>query len=126
VAQAAGGVPQKLAALFPDRVEVIGRQLDWSPDGSSIAVTDKAASVDQFHIFLISVKDGSRREVMVPSDRIIGDMCPTFSPDGKQLAFLRAISSGMGDIYVVPVEGGQPRRITFDNRYIVGLAWADK
>jgi Tol biopolymer transport system component len=122
VAPATGGVPQRLSGLFSDRVDVVGRQLDWSPDGAFIAVTDKSAA-EQFHIFLINVKDGSRREVSLPPERTIGDMCPTFSPDGKRLALLRALSSGIGDIYVAPLDGGPARRVTFDNRYIVGLAW---
>ena len=123
VAPADGGLPRQFAAIFPDRVDVVGRQLDWSPDGAFIAVTDKASPGEQFRLMLINVKDGSRRDVTLPPGQTIGDMCPAFSPDGKRLAFLRALSSGIGDIYVTSIEGGAVRRVTFDNRYIVGFAW---
>ena len=54
---------------------------------------------------------------------MIGDMGPAFSPDGKSIAFIRALSSGVGDIFVAPVTGGEARRITSDRRYIISLSW---
>jgi Tol biopolymer transport system component len=39
------------------------------------------------------------------------------------VAFIRAVSSGVNDIYVVPVKGGEPRRVTADNRYILSMTW---
>src|SRR5579859_480285 len=37
---------------------------------------------------------------------------PHFSPDGKWLAF-SAEYAGNNDVYVVPAEGGEPRRLTW-------------
>jgi tricorn protease len=37
---------------------------------------------------------------------------PKFSPDGKTIAFTGAYD-GNGDVYVIPTEGGEPRRLTY-------------
>src|SRR5262249_53883022 len=48
---------------------------------------------------------------------------PTFSPDGKYLAFVQGLSYLAHDIYLAPVAGGEPRRLTRDNGIIGGLTW---
>ena len=119
----AGGPLRKIADVFPARLDVVGRHLDWSPDGGWIATTDKNSPEQPFRIVRIRTEDGSKRDVTVPPEQIIGDVSPAFSHDGKWLSFLRAVSSGVNDIYVVPAGGGPPQRVTFDNRYITALAW---
>src|SRR5882724_10309793 len=42
---------------------------------------------------------------------------PAFSPDGKQLAFVR-MNSDLGDIFIMSANGGEPRRLTFDHASI--------
>ena len=37
-----------------------------------------------------------------------------FSPDGKQLGFVRVISAVVGEVYLVSVNGGEPKRLTFN------------
>jgi Tol biopolymer transport system component len=39
------------------------------------------------------------------------------------LAFTRVSTYGAEHLYLVPVAGGEPRRITFENRVIHGLTW---
>lgn len=38
---------------------------------------------------------------------------PRFSPDGKRLAFTGSYDGGR-EVYVMPVEGGEPKRLTYD------------
>jgi Tol biopolymer transport system component len=40
------------------------------------------------------------------------------------VAFIRSHIPGIEDVYVLPIEGGEPRRITFDNRDITGVGWS--
>ncbi|MCW5940827.1 MAG: PD40 domain-containing protein [Fimbriimonadaceae bacterium] len=47
---------------------------------------------------------------------------PRFSPDGKWLAFT-AEYDGPREAYVMPVEGGPPRRLTFTGDYAQVLDW---
>jgi Tol biopolymer transport system component len=48
---------------------------------------------------------------------------PRFSPDGHTLASIRSAPAGAGDIYTVPVAGGEPKRLTFDKVSTPGLDW---
>ncbi|HZH99385.1 MAG TPA: PDZ domain-containing protein, partial [Fimbriimonadaceae bacterium] len=48
---------------------------------------------------------------------------PRFSPDGKWIAFSGEYG-GMQDVYVVPVSGGAPRQVTFQNDYARMLDWS--
>ena len=48
---------------------------------------------------------------------------PLFSPDGKQIAFAAAYD-GVWETYLIPTDGGAPRRLTYLNRYANPRAWA--
>ncbi|WP_231576815.1 hypothetical protein [Sphingobacterium sp. IITKGP-BTPF85] len=47
---------------------------------------------------------------------------PIFSPDGKQIAFTGNYD-GNTDVYVMPIEGGEPKRITFHPASDVLRGW---
>jgi Tol biopolymer transport system component len=51
-------------------------------------------------------------------------LSPVFSPDGEELAFVRASESAVMDIYWVPAEGGEPHQVTHDGKMINGIAWS--
>ena len=52
------------------------------------------------------------------------DCEPAFSPDGLSVAFERGSVGGFGkDLFVIPVTGGEPRRLTFDNAWGGSPAW---
>jgi Tol biopolymer transport system component len=52
-----------------------------------------------------------------------GDWRFAVSPDGNTLAFIRYERAGIGDLYVVPMRGGEPRRLTNWNASLDGLSW---
>ena len=121
-----GGQERKLAdaAFFWPRFL---RVLDWSPDGKLLAVADRSSSRDPFSIFLITVETGTRRKLTSPplsttSPSLEGDSCPVFSPDGRSLAFSRGSGSTFRDIFMVPIEGGEPRKL-ISGRLTYGLDW---
>lgn len=78
------------------------------------------------HIFVVPGEGGTARD-LTPGDHdappfsLGGPDDYAFSPDSKELAFVRktdkmeAISTN-GDIFTVPVEGGEARRLTGSNR----------
>ncbi len=51
------------------------------------------------------------------------DIAPVFSPDGRRIAFT-SNRHGSYDIYVVPVQGGRPTRLTFDSATDQVCGWS--
>jgi Tol biopolymer transport system component len=105
-------------------------KISWSSDGKFIAISDKAAVDDVSAIYLFSLETGEKHRLTSPPAKIWGDCCPTFSPDGQSLAFIRATSENTADLYVLPVAGGQAKQLTtngrlrFYNQGVVGgLDW---
>jgi Tol biopolymer transport system component/predicted Ser/Thr protein kinase len=117
-----GGPARKIGDAFP-LPHLFDRHLDWSPDGQLLAVADKTDPADPFGIFLLSIKTGERRRITAPPMNLLGDTGPAFSPDGRMLAFRRSIDASVNDIYLVPVTGGEPKRLTFDHRFTANHAW---
>src|SRR6185312_11339468 len=117
-----GGAERKIAELFPV-LHIFDRRLDWSPDGALLALADKESAEAPFRIYLASVKTRERRMLTHPPAPSSGDTAPSFSPDGRTVAFRRSSSSGITDLYLAPVAGGDPRRLTTDNTFTSGYAW---
>jgi Tol biopolymer transport system component len=122
VVPAKGGASTRIATTLP-LAHIFDRHLDWSSDGRYLAVSDSDSDGQPFQIFLISPQTGVRRELTHPPGAYIGDTGPTFAPDGKMLLFTRIESSGVEDLFVVPVGGGEPRRLTHDHQHVGGHAW---
>jgi Tol biopolymer transport system component len=103
----------------------MGGGLSWSPDGNSLAyVMSPSGDRTRSSISALSLADYSTREITSPPPGYF-DHSPMFSPDGKRLAFIRSTIAGVrNDVYVMPTSGGNPKRLTFDRRPIMGsLAW---
>jgi len=132
IVPALGGTERKLYS--PDwrlsgadaDVDQMGSRLGsvvWSADGKFLAYMDRSSPQSPYSIWLLSVENLERRQLTWPPAQNLFDMVPAFSPDGQTLAFLRLSSARVSDIYLVPIGGGEPRRLTFDNTEIDGLAW---
>jgi dipeptidyl aminopeptidase/acylaminoacyl peptidase len=135
-----GGEPQKLTDLKEDVAEVV-----WSPDGTRIAFTarvpdpayeetdDKKRAPRRFtrlshkldtvgwtgdrrrHVYVVPA-DGSAPASQI-TDGDFEDTRPTWSPDGKRIAFSSARQEYwdvelLADIFVVDATGGEPQRLT--------------
>ena len=99
--------------------------LAWSPDGKLVAFSEANAE-GRSAITLLSLDDHSTRRLTSPPVEHF-DSQPAFSPNGKTMAFVRSSGPGaVDDLFLVPIEGGVPRRLTFDNREIYGPpAWTE-
>jgi Tol biopolymer transport system component/predicted Ser/Thr protein kinase len=121
IVPALGGTERKLYS--PDWGFYAFGEVVWSPDGKFLAYLDRRSPQDHYGIWLLSVENLERHQLTWPGAQDFFDLVPAFSPDGQTLAFVRVSSSRVYDIYLVPIGGGEPRRVTFDNREIDGLVW---
>ena len=94
----------------------------WSPDGKKIAFTWEVEGLDgvglegvgdgmQFDIAVIDADGGMPRNLTNHPGQ---DKCPTWSPDGKQIAFYASGRNGIG-IFVMNSDGSNQRRLTAVN-----------
>jgi eukaryotic-like serine/threonine-protein kinase len=117
-----GGPERKIADIFIPPVYTEGGGIDWSPDGKYLVAADKISSgTSRSSLVLISVDDGQRKLIVTPPGPFVAS--PKISPDGTSIAFLQGKGFLAEDLYVVPMTGGEPKRLTNDNQIIGGLAW---
>jgi Tol biopolymer transport system component len=110
-----GGTERKIAdsGTFPK----------WTPDGKSILVRDIKMAGGPGGIHRIDLASLGRHPItQAPSGD--GDFKFEVSPDGARVAFNRYERSGVADIHVVPLAGGDPVRLTNLSATIFGLTWS--
>ena len=114
VISALGGAEKTLYTV-PSQLRGMCARLDWSPDGRWLAFPNPATHELSARIALLSLDDLSVKPLTSP-DAQEYDCEPAFAPDGLRVAFERGSVGGLAkDLFVVPVSGGEPRRLTFDN-----------
>lgn len=97
--------------------------LSWSPDGKYLAFPGKDSPTGPWRIAILSLDSLEERWVTFPETRIVGDHQPCFAPDSKSVAYMRIRNEWVTDLYVSSIEGGEARRLTYDNTPIWGCAW---
>ncbi len=103
------------------RICEAGTGLAWSPDGKTLAIASPPDARGRNHIVLHSLQRGEERSLTRPEP--YSDSFPAFSPDGRTVAFLRSFSISAREVMTVAASGGEPARLTFDERPVWGLAW---
>src|SRR5215470_6809416 len=84
-----------------------------SPDGRDIAyvlvtVNEKEDRYDTA-LWAVATAGGAAPRRLTSGPR---DLAPRWSPDGRTLAFLRAEEKGPPQIHLLPMTGGEARRLT--------------
>jgi TolB protein len=99
-----GGNPETIDTGFARRCN---NDHGVSPDGTLLAISDQSQGKRQSLIYTLPITGGTPR-LITPSG-------PSYwhgwSPDGKTIAFCGE-RNGEFDIYTIPAEGGQERRLT--------------
>ncbi len=96
-----------------------------SPDGKRVAYTvatyDMEENRSNADIYLLDLAGGPPRRLTTNK---ASDTSPTFSPDGRRLAFLsKRDGDAVTELYVIPVDGGEPERLTDMPTSIANPKW---
>ena len=85
-----------------------------TPDGRSIAyvrtTTDLASGRRNGDIYVVTADGAAPARGLVVGPQT--DFSPRFSPDGQTLAFISTRDGGSPQVYVIPVTGGEAKRVT--------------
>jgi dipeptidyl aminopeptidase/acylaminoacyl peptidase len=123
--------------VYPECVDdACNKRKDEAADKSKVKahITDRLLyrhwvewrDLKRTHVFVVPSNGGTARDLTpgdfdAPPYAVAGDVDYSFSPDSRELAYLRnpdrveAISTN-SDVYIVPVTGGSGRNITARNR----------
>jgi Tol biopolymer transport system component/DNA-binding winged helix-turn-helix (wHTH) protein len=96
----------------------------WTPDGQSLLFPDACVDGGSLGIVAFTFATGKKRCLAAPDSNSVNFYSPMASPDGKNVAFRRVTTSRVSDLFVVPFEGGTPRRLTAEGRRIGQYVWA--
>jgi dipeptidyl aminopeptidase/acylaminoacyl peptidase len=104
-------------------------EYDWTPDGTGFVATAAKGNGDNnwwvAKLVHVDAAGGALRVIASPTTQL---NMPRVSPDGATVAFIGGLMSDFGsvggDLYTVPLAGGEPRNITpgFQGTFN-GLAW---
>ena len=125
-----GGPPEQKLTETISSDDPIGSalaELSWSPDGKWIAMRDRRPGDVQDSVNLFSIETEEKRKLTFPPPRG-GDGAPVFSPDGRSLAFIRTLTFGVSEIYLLELSENltpkhEPKQLTFAKQWISGLTW---
>jgi len=86
----------------------------WSPDGGRLASVSNEGRRSNYgnlatNIYLIDIRSGVPT---VLTSNLDSKWMPSWSPDGKYIAYAEAKGLGMRSVSVVPAGGGDPKRVT--------------
>ena len=112
-----------LGTPAPRRIVEEGMNPSFSWDGSQIVY-------ERFPQIWIANADGTDPRAVEGADllmptavqNVVGGF-PALSPDGESIVFFRMASGPMGDFWIVPAGGGDPRRLTFDTNQASHPVW---
>jgi eukaryotic-like serine/threonine-protein kinase len=98
-----GGTPRKLIEH--------ARNPNWSFDGKLLVFEREA------EIWIANADGSNQRKVEgIPKVPVlVVDRFPAFSPDSSEIVFFQITFGTIGDYFIIPTKGGQPRQITFDH-----------
>ena len=97
----------------------------FSPDGRRIAYVvtqiDSADNAYYSHLWMANAERSVARQLTRGRVR---DRSPAWSPDGSKIAFVSDRSASGSQIYILPIDGGEPRQLTELENDAWGPVWS--
>jgi len=141
--RAAGGPEVKVTEVDVQLVWQPFPYLAWSPDGKHLVVSDfdvpmglslrgkvrTTTGLRPGSLFLVSLETGRRQRLTSQADRLLLDSGPAFSPDGSKLAFVRRLTVGPSELYLLPLSRdctplGSPKQLTSRDQLSASPTWS--
>jgi dipeptidyl aminopeptidase/acylaminoacyl peptidase len=98
--------------------------VELSPDGKTVVITvsrpDYANDKTNSELYAVDVATGAQRP-LTSERRVVA--AAKFSPDGQTLAFLSPDTTGTMQIWLLPMGGGETRRLTAHPTGVEHFAW---
>ena len=120
---ALGGAHRVLGTVADARL-IQRKLLTWSPDADELIVVDSPGDPGQasrLSLYGLRISTGRKRRLTQPPEGM-DDMEPVFSPDGRELAFLRRLGA-LYQFHVTDTLGGPTRQLAAEAG-VEGLAWS--
>jgi Tol biopolymer transport system component len=96
-----------------------------APDGRTVVVAvdrmDLSEDAYRGQLWQVPTEGGAEPRQLTHGWR---DSVPRYSPDGRWLAFLRAVKDGKPQLMVMPTDGGEPRRLTDHHLGVGAPVWS--
>ncbi|MBK8230816.1 MAG: PD40 domain-containing protein [Candidatus Eisenbacteria bacterium] len=100
-------------------------QLDWSPDGTRLAVGAGDWPFTTIQSWIFTVPLGGDRLTRLTSEFFVDEWSPRFSPDGAWILFSSSRPSDAGvHLWRVPAEGGAPTQLVVGAHSQYTPAWS--
>jgi Tol biopolymer transport system component/predicted Ser/Thr protein kinase len=116
----------------PERVlarALVGSRASFTPDGRALVIWVRDSMDGGLGLFVLDLASGARRRLTKsPPGTWAGDVAPAVSPDGRTVAFARALTRSNSEIYLLRLTesleaAGEPRRLTSEGTTAGEPAW---
>ena len=113
-----GGEERKVGDCFRGAYS----SFDWTPDGRGLVMGAlREPDESSGPLRMLDLASGQWRALAYGIAADDTDLIPRYSPDGRWLAFRR--NTSLADLWMMPAEGGEPRRLTTLSGDIRGWDW---